>query len=96
MIDPEGYENFLNMKHFIERQFPLPEKTEYVTPIIVGPNCSDGEKEYGYKVGEKQWIMDMNDMLKQENQIFAEEKHAQKFGIREVKQDRKTKETIHI
>ena len=84
--------HFLNMSHFKERQFPLPEGAEYVTPIIAGPNCSDGEKEYGYKVGEKRWLKDMEEILKEEQDILKQEK-ASNGKVREVKQDRATTET---
>ena len=84
--------HFLNMSHFKERQFPLPEGVEYVTPIIAGPSCTDGEKEYGYKVGEQQWLKDMGQILKEEQDILEQEKSGD-VTVREVKQDRRTKET---
>jgi len=83
--------HFLNMNHFKERQFPLPEGTEYVTPIVIGPNCTDGRKEYGYPIGVKQWLQDMQNMLKEEEQILQTESEQNAF--REVKQDRNTQET---
>eukprot|EP01084_Bolivina_argentea_P117092 207980_1 len=82
--------HFVNMKHFKERQFPLPENVEYVTPIICGPNCTDGQREYGYKIGEEQWINDMDQILKEEEDILQECIYQQ--TAREVKQDRQTKE----
>lgn len=84
--------HFLNKSHFKERQFPLPEDVEYITPIIAGPNCSDGVKEYGYKVGEEQWLKDMKEILKEEQDILAQEKSGE-AKVREVKQDRATIET---
>lgn len=84
--------HFLNMKHFKERQFPLPEDAEYVTPIVAGPGCSDGLNEYGYKVGEGQWLKDMQDILNEEEEILMQESTGD-AKVREVKQDRKTTET---
>eukprot|EP01083_Nonionella_stella_P070156 187559_1 len=80
--------HFINMKHFKERQFPLPEGVEYVAPIVYGPNCSDGVKEYGYKVGNEQWETDVKEILEEEQSILNEEKKRQSVDVREVKQDR--------
>ena len=82
--------HFLNMKHFKERQFPLPEGCEYVTPVITGPGCTDGMKEYGYKVGVDQWKRDMESILKEEDEILRIESEMKETAARKVKQDRGT------
>lgn len=82
--------HFVNMHHFKERAFPLPEGCEYVAPIVAGPNCTDGLKEYGHTVGEEQWIKDMEAMLKEEEQILKIEQENKETATRNVKQDRGT------
>ncbi len=80
--------HFVNMKYFKERQFPLPEGAEYVTPIIYGPNCSDGKNEYGHIVGNEQWLRDVEDMLSEEDDILRQEKERQNVvATRQVQQD---------
>eukprot|EP01084_Bolivina_argentea_P117091 207979_1 len=85
--------HFINMKHFKERQFPLPQNVEYIAPIIHGPNCSNGKNEYGHIIGNKQWEKDMKNILNEENDILRQEKERQDIVARQVVQDRKT-ETI--
>jgi phytanoyl-CoA hydroxylase len=38
--------HFLNTKYYRDRAFPLPEDTEWKTPIISGPDCTGGIAEY--------------------------------------------------
>eukprot|EP00483_Globobulimina_turgida_P005769 UN05779 len=84
--------HFINMKYCKERQFPLPEGVEYIAPIIYGPNYSDGKNEYGHTVGHQQWLNDVQDMLREEDDILRQEKETESIIAREVKQDRKTAE----
>ena len=78
--------HFVNMKHFKERAFPLPEGAEYITPIVCGPSCSDGQKEYGHCVGEGQWLKDMQIMLDEEQSLLQEQSDA--VNVRIIRQDK--------
>eukprot|EP00656_Telonema_subtile_P018699 TRINITY_DN20130_c0_g1_i1.p1 TRINITY_DN20130_c0_g1~~TRINITY_DN20130_c0_g1_i1.p1 ORF type:complete len:258 (-),score=46.02 TRINITY_DN20130_c0_g1_i1:364-1137(-) len=39
--------HFLRMDAYRPRAFPLPESAEWVAPVVSGPECSAGEREYG-------------------------------------------------
>ena len=42
--------HFLNTKYYKDRAFPLPKGADWRTPVISGPECTDGMSEYD---GEK-------------------------------------------
>merc|ERR1711971_287899 len=87
--------HFMNMHHFRERQFPLPEGAEYVTPIVSGPDATYGRAEYGYEVGHQQWMRDMEAILREEEQIMECEERQTQTEVRRVSQDKRA-ETCRI
>lgn len=80
--------HFLNMIHFKEKQFPLPEGCEYITPIVYGKNCTNGLAEYYSEIGHEQWLCDMNEILSRKNDILHKYSiHEDSSTFRSVQQD---------
>lgn len=74
--------HFVNETHYRERQFPLPEGCEYITPIITGSKNTYGKQEYGQEIGRmeiienemknmlnmRQDVMRMNEIMQESNE----------------------------